>query len=48
MPVWATGIAARYMGAENAEAYGRRNAGPGKLLVRLSPTRVTAMTDLTL
>lgn len=38
MLVWATRIAARYMGAERAEAYGRRNAVPGELLVRLTPT----------
>ncbi len=40
--VWATRIGARYMGAENAEAYGRRNAVPGELLVRLRPTHVVA------
>ena len=40
--VWATRIGGRYMGAENAEAYGRRNAVPGELLVRLRPTHVVA------
>ena len=35
MLVWSTRIAHRYMGAEHAEAYGRRNAVPGELLVRL-------------
>ncbi|MGD9694749.1 MAG: PPOX class F420-dependent oxidoreductase [Thermoleophilia bacterium] len=39
MLVWATRIAARYMGDDLAEAYGRRNAVPGELLVRLTPTR---------
>ena len=39
---WATRIAERYMGAEQAEAYGRRNAVPGELLVRLTPARVIA------
>jgi PPOX class probable F420-dependent enzyme len=39
---WATRIGGRYMGAENAEAYGRRNAVPGELLVRLRPTHVVA------
>ena len=34
---WATRIAARYMGGDLAEAYGRRNGGPGELLVRLAP-----------
>jgi hypothetical protein len=40
--VWATRIGGRYMGAENAEAYGRRNAVPGELLVRLRPAHVVA------
>ena len=43
----ATAIASRYMGAEQAEAFGRRNAVPGELLVRLRPTRVVAAFDLT-
>lgn len=37
---WATEIAARYMGEDRAEAYGRRNAVPGELLVRVTPTKV--------
>lgn len=37
---WATRIAGRYMGADLAEAYGRRNAVAGELLVRITPTRV--------
>jgi PPOX class probable F420-dependent enzyme len=40
--VWATRIGGRYMGAGHAEAYGRRNAVPGELLVRLRPTHVAA------
>jgi PPOX class probable F420-dependent enzyme len=43
----ATAIASRYMGAEEAEAFGRRNAVPGELLVRLRPTRVVANFDIT-
>ena len=39
---WATRIGARYMGAEAAEAFGRRNAVPGELLVRVRATRVIA------
>jgi hypothetical protein len=39
---WATLIAARYMGEERAEEFGRRNAVPGELLVRLRPERVIA------
>jgi PPOX class probable F420-dependent enzyme len=40
--VWATRIGGRYMGADRAEAYGRRNAVPGELLVRFRPTHVVA------
>ena len=39
---WATRIAARYMGEDRAEAYGRRNAVPGELLVRVRPTKIVA------
>jgi PPOX class probable F420-dependent enzyme len=39
---WATRIAGRYMGADRAEAYGRRNAVLDELLVRVTPTRITA------
>ena len=37
---WATRIAGRYMGADQAEAYGNRNAVEGELLVRITPTRI--------
>ncbi len=40
--VWATRIGGRYMGSAVAEAYGRRNAVPGELLVRLRPDHVVA------
>lgn len=40
MLAWSTRIAYRYMGPELAEQYGRRNAVPGELLVRLRPTHV--------
>ena len=40
--VWATRIAARYMGEDQAEAYGRRNAVPEEMLVRVTPTKVVA------
>ena len=39
---WATAIGGRYMGTDQAEAYGRRNGVPGELVVRLRPTRITA------
>ena len=44
--VWATKLGARYMGAENADAFGRRNAVPGELLVRVHATRVIAQADI--
>jgi PPOX class probable F420-dependent enzyme len=37
-----TRIARRYMGEELAEQFGARNAVPGELLVRLTPSRVIA------
>lgn len=43
---WATRIGGRYMGEELAEAYGRRNAVPGELLVRVAPTRVVARKNI--
>ena len=39
---WTARIARRYMGADLAEAYGKRNAVEGELLVRVTPTRVIA------
>ncbi|RPA64742.1 PPOX class F420-dependent oxidoreductase [Gordonia oryzae] len=42
----ATRIAARYMGPDLADAYGRRNAVPGELVVRLTPTKVNAVFDI--
>jgi PPOX class probable F420-dependent enzyme len=43
---WATRIAARYMGEERAGDYGRRNAVPEELLVRIVPERVIAEADI--
>ena len=37
---WATRISARYMGEEASGTYGRRNAVPGELLVRLRIDRL--------
>ena len=42
----ATKIGGRYMGADRAEEFGRRNAVPGELLVRLRPERVIATADV--
>jgi hypothetical protein len=39
---WATRIAERYVGKERADAYGRRNAVDGEMLVRVPTTRVVA------
>ncbi len=39
-------IAARYMGEELAEQYGRRNAVDGELLVRLRAEHVLALRDI--
>jgi PPOX class probable F420-dependent enzyme len=39
---WSTAIGRRYMGDDLAEAFGRRNAVAGELLVRVRPTRVVA------
>ncbi|MEP7188474.1 MAG: PPOX class F420-dependent oxidoreductase, partial [Roseiflexaceae bacterium] len=43
---WATSIAGRYMGSDQAEAFGRRNGVPGELLVRVTPTHVVAKTKI--
>jgi PPOX class probable F420-dependent enzyme len=44
---FATAIGGRYMGADRAAEFGRRNAVSGELLVRLRPARVIAKADLT-
>jgi PPOX class probable F420-dependent enzyme len=38
----ATAIAARYMGPDKAEEFGKRNGGPGEFVVRLRPTKILA------
>jgi PPOX class probable F420-dependent enzyme len=43
---WATKIAERYMGKDNAEAYGKRNSEEGIVLVRIKPTRIIAEKDI--
>jgi PPOX class probable F420-dependent enzyme len=37
---WATKIAERYMGKDNAESYGKRNSVKGELLIRVKPTKI--------
>ena len=43
---WATRIGGRYMGADQAEVYGRRNAVPPEMVVRVTPTKVVAKVDV--
>jgi PPOX class probable F420-dependent enzyme len=43
----ATAISARYVGPDRAEEFGRRNAGPGELVVRMRPTKVIAYFNMT-
>ncbi|MGD2058299.1 MAG: PPOX class F420-dependent oxidoreductase [Anaerolineales bacterium] len=44
----ATNIAGRYVGAERAAEYGRRNAVPGELLIRVKPTKILSGVDTAL
>ena len=41
--VWATRIAARYMGADRAQEYGDRNGVPGEVLVRVRIEKAVAL-----
>jgi PPOX class probable F420-dependent enzyme len=43
---WATRIAGRYLGAGQAEAYGRRNSVEGELLVRVTSTKIIAQKNI--
>jgi PPOX class probable F420-dependent enzyme len=43
----ATALGSRYMGADRAEEFGRRNAVPGELLITLRPTKIVAQLDMT-
>jgi hypothetical protein len=43
---FATLIGSRYMGANRAEEFGRRNGVPGELVVRLRPDKVLAAFDM--
>jgi PPOX class probable F420-dependent enzyme len=44
---WSTAIAGRYMGADQAEQFGRRNAVKGELLVRVHPQRTISRAGMT-
>jgi hypothetical protein len=43
---WASRLGGRYMGADRAEEYGRRNGVAGELVVRVRPERVVSAADL--
>jgi PPOX class probable F420-dependent enzyme len=43
---WTTRLSRRYVGADRAESYGRRNAVAGAVLVRVSLDHVLAMKDI--
>lgn len=43
---WATRIAGRYMGAARAEEYGRRNAVPPEMVVRVTPLKIVAKVNV--
>ncbi|HKF92784.1 MAG TPA: PPOX class F420-dependent oxidoreductase [Acidimicrobiia bacterium] len=42
----ATAVGGRYMGADRADEFGVRNAVPGELLVRITPTHIVARADI--
>lgn len=44
--LWATRIAGRYMGQEQAEAFGHRNGVAGEILVRVRPSRIVGQDDV--
>jgi hypothetical protein len=43
---WAAAAGARYLGSDLADEIGRRNGGPGGLVVRVRPTNVVAIANL--
>src|SRR5437868_9662254 len=43
---WATRIGGKYMGNDQAEKYGKRNADEGELVVRISITKMTGIKDV--
>ena len=43
---WATVLGGRYMGADQAAAFGKRNAVPGELLVRLRAEKIVALAGI--
>ncbi len=43
---WATRIGGRYMGEDQAEAYGKRNSCEGEILVTIHPSKILAYKDV--
>lgn len=43
---WASRLGGRYMGADRAQEYGRRNAVKGELLVRVRPQKILAYKNI--
>ena len=43
---WAKIIAARYMGNDKSEVYGRRNSAEGELLIKIKPVRVIGQKNI--
>ena len=43
---WAKIIAARYMGKDKAEEYGKRNSSEGELLIKIKPKKVIGQKDI--
>jgi PPOX class probable F420-dependent enzyme len=43
---WAIRIGGRYMGADRAVEFGRRNAVPPEMVVRVTPTRIIAKVSI--
>jgi PPOX class probable F420-dependent enzyme len=43
---WAKIIAARYMGNDKADEYGKRNSSEGELLIKIKPTKVIGQKDI--
>ncbi len=43
---WATKLGGRYMGEDQAEQFGRRNAVPEEMLLRVTPTKIIAVADV--
>lgn len=43
---WATATCRRYVGADRAEEFGRRNAVAGEMVVRLTPTSLSGYTGI--